>query len=67
MNAEAEQYIALHPLESTSDILHKDKELELQKKLYSSVEEKTNWSLTHPADLSQQLEVTYCVTILPES
>ena len=32
MNAEAEQYIALHPLESTSDILHKDKELELQKK-----------------------------------
>ena len=30
MNAEAERYIALHSLESTSDIRHKDKELELQ-------------------------------------
>ena len=40
MNAEAEQYIALHPHESISDILHKDKELELQKNYIRQLKKK---------------------------
>ena len=40
MNAEAERYIAPHSLESTSDIRHKDKELELQKNYIRQLKKK---------------------------
>ena len=40
INAEAERYIAPHSLESTSDIRHKDKELELQKNYIRQLKKK---------------------------